>query len=97
MTASEFNKKYEKYIPDVWYGLSFDIPIVTEYLDNVMEDLIIIPGFELHQIKLKFDMARFYFETKWKDKHLESALEFAIEDTINKLVTEYYNTKENGS
>jgi hypothetical protein len=97
MTASEFNKKYEKYIPDAWYGLSFDIPIVTEYLDNVMEDLIIIPGFELHQIKLKFDMARFYFETKWKDKHLESALEFAIEDTINKLVTEYYNTKKNGS
>jgi hypothetical protein len=62
-----------------------------------MEDLITIPGFELHQIKLKFNMARFYFETKWKDKHLESALEFNIEDKINKLVTEYYNTKENGS
>jgi hypothetical protein len=97
MTASEFNKKYNKYIPEGWYGLSFDIPNVTEYLDKVMEDLITIPGFELHQIKLKFNMARFYFETKWKDKHLESALEFNIEDKINKLVTEYYKTKENGS
>ena len=56
MTASEFNKKYDKYIPEGWYGLSFDIPNVTEYLDKVMEDLITIPGFELHQIKLKFNM-----------------------------------------
>jgi pantoate--beta-alanine ligase len=37
MTAGEFNKKYDKYIPEGWYGLSFDIPNITEYLDKVME------------------------------------------------------------
>lgn len=89
MTSQEFNEKYKQHIPDGWYGLGFDIPEVTEYLDKVMEDLILIPGFELHQVKLKFNMARFYFETNWKDKHLESALENKIEGEINKLVKEH--------
>ena len=53
MTAKEFNEKYKPYIPEGWYGLGFNISDVTDYLDNVMEELILIPGFELHQIKLK--------------------------------------------
>lgn len=97
MTAEEFNEKYKQYIPEGWYGLGFNISDVTDYLDKVMEELILIPGFELHQIKLKFNTARFYFETNWKDKTLESALMIKIESRINELVTEYYKTKENGS
>ena len=89
MTANEFNEKYKPYIPKGWYGLGFDIPEVTDYLDKVMEDLIMIPGFELHQVKLKFNMARFYFETKWKDKSLETELEIKIENEINKLVKQH--------
>ena len=90
MTANEFNEKYKPYIPKGWYGLDFDIPEVTDYLDKVMEDLIMIPGFELHQVKLKFNMARFYFQTNWKDKSLETELEIKIENQINKLVKEHY-------
>lgn len=86
MTSEEFNNKYKDYIPQGWSGLEFDIPEVTEYLDKLMEDLIQIPGFELHQVKLKFSMARFYFEIGWKDKSLEAALQFHIEDTINELI-----------
>lgn len=86
MTAQEFNQKYKQYIPENWYGLQFDILEVTEYLDAVMQDLITIPGFELHQVKLKFGMARFYCETNWYNKHLEAALQFAIEEKINKIV-----------
>lgn len=86
MTADEFNEKYKHYIPDGWYGLQFDITVVTEYLDEVMQDLIAIPGFKLHQIKLKFGMARFYFESKWNYKHLETAIRFSIEDKINYLI-----------
>jgi hypothetical protein len=88
MTANEFNEKYKPYIPEGWYGLGFDILEVTNYLDKVMEDLIMIPGFELHQVKLKFNMARFYFETNWKDKSLEAELQYKIEGQINKLVKE---------
>jgi hypothetical protein len=89
MTAEEFNGKYKQYIPEGWYGLEFNIVEVTDYLDKEMEDLILIPGFELHQVKLKFNMARFYFETNWKDKSLEVALMFKIESRINELVKEH--------
>ena len=89
MTAREFNEKYSPYIPEGWYGLGFDISEVTDYLDKEMEDLILIPGFELHQVKLKFNMARFYFETNWKDKSLEAALMFKIEGRINELVKQH--------
>jgi hypothetical protein len=93
MTANEFNEKYKPYIPKGWYGLEFDIPDVTDYLDKEMEDLIMIPGFELHQIKLKFNMARFYFETNWKDKGLEVAMMIKIESKINELVKEHDEKK----
>jgi hypothetical protein len=86
MTQQEFNEKYKQYIPEGWYGLSFDIPEVAIYLDGVMQDLITIPGFELHQIKLKFNMARFYFNTSWEQKHLELALQSRIENKINEIV-----------
>ena len=89
MDADEFNQKYKHYIPNGWYGLGFGIPEVTDYLDKVMEELIMIPGFELHQVKLKFNMARFYFETNWKEKGLEAALMTKIESEINKLVKEH--------
>jgi hypothetical protein len=93
MTAEEFNKKYKQYIPEGWYGLEFNIVEVTDYLDKEMEDLILIPGFELHQVKLKFNMARFYFETNWKDKGLEAVLETKIENKINELVKQHDEKK----
>ena len=93
MDADDFNQKYKQYIPNDWYGLGFNIPEVTDYLDGVMEDLILIPGFELHQVKLKFNMARFYFETRWKDKSLETELEIKIENQINKLVKQHDEKK----
>lgn len=89
MNSNEFNEKYKDYISEGFYGLGFDIPEVTEYLDKVMEDLITIPNFKILQIKLKFNMPRFYFETSWKNKHLEGALENKIENDINKLVKEH--------
>ena len=93
MTSQEFNEKYKPYIPEGWYGLGFSIPDVTDYLDKEMEDLILIPGFELHQVKLKFNMARFYFQTNWKDKGLEAVIENKIENKINELVKQYQENK----
>jgi hypothetical protein len=86
MTQQEFNEKYKQYIPEGWYGLSFDIPEVTIYLDNVMQDLITIPGFYLTQVKLKYNMARFYFATNMKEEHLKLAIELAIEKKINEII-----------
>jgi hypothetical protein len=86
MTADNFNEKYKQYIPEGFYGLEFDIPVVTDYLDKVMQDLITIPGFELQQIKLKFGTARFYFDSSWTNKHLQAYLGLNIEQAIDKLI-----------
>lgn len=60
MTAEEFNTKYIDYIEEGFSGLEVDIEPITQWLDGIMNILIKIPEFKLKQIKLKFDMFRFY-------------------------------------
>ena len=91
MTQNEFNEKYKQWIPEGWSGLDFDIPQVTEYMDQIMQDMILIPGFELHQIKLKFDWPRFYFTTDFKDKGLELAIAVKVQERINAIIKSTYN------
>ena len=86
MTREEFNAKYEQWIPQGWSGLDFDVEQVTEYLDQVMQDMIRIPGFELHQIKMKWDWPRFYFATEFKDKGLELAIAVKVQERINTII-----------
>ena len=86
MTQKEFNDKYKQWIPQGWGGLEFDKPKVTEYLDKEMQDLIMIPGFELHQIKMKFEWPRFYFTTNFKNKGTELAIAMRIQEDINKIM-----------
>jgi hypothetical protein len=88
MTQQEFNTKYKQYIPEGWGGLEFDIPEVTDYLDSIMDyGLVNLPDFKLHQIKLKFGMCRFYFETSMENKKLEAIIEFGIEQHVNNILT----------
>ena len=86
MTSTQFNEKYKQWIPEGWSGLDFDIPEVTEYMDLVMQDMTVIPGFELHQIKLKFDWPRFYFATDFKDKGTELAIAVRVQEQINAII-----------
>ena len=87
MTQKEFNEKYKQYIPEGWGGLEFDIPEVTDFINSIMEDgLTNLPGFELHQIKLKFGMCRFYFGTAMKSKRLEAIIEVGIETRIDLII-----------
>lgn len=87
MTQQEFNTKYKQYIPEGWGGLEFDIPEVTDYLDSIMDyGLVKLPNFKLHQIKLKFGMCRFYFETSMENKKLEAIIEFGIEQQVNNIL-----------
>ena len=92
MTQQEFNAKYKQWIPEGWEGLEFDIPQVTEYMDTVMQDMILIPGFELHQIKMKWDWPRFYFTTDFKDKGIELAITVRVQDEMGRLVKPKPNT-----
>ena len=86
MTREEFNHKYKQWIPEGWSGLDFDVEQVTEYMDQVMQDLVLIPGFELHQIKMKWDWPWFYFTTDFKDKGTELAIAVKIQEQINAII-----------
>lgn len=79
MTSSEFNKKYALYLADGHYGCDLGSGEVIDYLDKEFEELIKIPGFMYTQIKLKFDMGRFYCDNVPKEKVSE------IEEIITKL------------
>lgn len=90
MTTKEFNQKYKDYLEEGHYGLDINIPSVVEYLDSIFENgLVNIDGFKYHQIKLKFNMARFYFDTDWKNKSIEQMISNGVEKEINRLVKEY--------
>jgi hypothetical protein len=86
MTREEFNQKYALFIPEGWSGLDFDKPKVTEYLDRIMMDLILIPGFRLQQCKMKWDWPRFYFTSHFEDKALELAIAVKVQEDINKIL-----------
>jgi hypothetical protein len=94
MTANEFNKKYKDYLEEGHYGLDINIPSVVNYLDSIFDKgLVNITGFKYSQIKLKFNMARFYFDTDMPNL-LETIISNGIEEKINKLVAEYDKEKK---
>ncbi len=79
MTITGFNEKYRQYLESGHYGLAISSPAVIEYLDKKFQELIQIPGFSYSQIKLKFNMARFYCEPSSIDT-------FTIEKEINEII-----------
>lgn len=92
MTAQEFNQKYKDYLEEGFYGLDIHIPSVIDYLDSMFENgLVNITGFKYSQIKVKFGMVRFYFETEQLNTSLERLMANSIEEDLTKLVTDYYN------
>jgi hypothetical protein len=89
MTVEEFNDKYAAYLPNGWYGLDIDDKEVIAWLDRIFEQYLTkIKGFEYHQIKLKYDSARFYssLENKTASYYEGSALTELIETNINSIL-----------
>jgi hypothetical protein len=93
---SDFNKDYAEFLEKGHYGLDISIPEVKDYLYSIFPYLIKIPGFKYHQIKLKFNMARFY--TNLYDilgPQISRIIEGEIEKTIDKLVIAYDKRESN--
>ena len=86
MTTNEFNEKYGEYLEEGHYGPDVAIPTVIEYLDEVFQGLIKIPGFKYTQIKLKFNMCRFYTNLYDVMGGLGSKINDMVEKDINFLV-----------
>ena len=83
MTSIEFNKKYEHWLEDHFYGLAIDVPEIIDYLDKRFQEFVKRDDFKYQQIKLKFGSSRFYADgvsaTECDD----------IEFKIDKLYKEY--------
>ena len=61
MTEEQFNEKYKAHLEPRFYGLEFDAPIVTSYLDTEFaKEIERNPDFTYAQIKIKFGMSRCY-------------------------------------
>lgn len=86
MNDIEFNEKYKDYLEEGYYGLSFDVPSVTEYLDKVFGGLILIKGFKYKQIKMKFNSCRFYTNLHELLPEIGSNIGYDIEKNINQFV-----------
>lgn len=79
MTAKQFNDKYKDYLEEGFYGLEFDIPQITTFLDALFEEFTKIPNFKYSQIKVKFGLPRFYC-------CLNATTRFLVEDGLDKLL-----------
>ena len=87
MTSFEFNEKYKDFLEEGHYGLAINIPEVVDYLDTKFQGLIQVPGFKYSQIKLKFNMSRFYCEPREIDS-------YEVEKEIDRLVKEWDKINE---
>lgn len=81
--SEEFNKKYAEYLEEDQLGMTFEVPAILRYVDEVFTDLVQIPGFKYSQIYTKYGLAKVY-------TNLEILLPFAgrilsqeLEDKIN--------------
>lgn len=78
-----FNK-YEKHIPNGWYGFEIGSPIIPEWIEIIDEILILCietdPEFNIHQIKLKYGGVRFYVESAVIEDLFE--VEMLIDNTL---------------
>jgi DNA-binding HxlR family transcriptional regulator len=84
MTQLEFNEKYSDYIEEGFWGLEFNIPIITEYLDKLFqEDLIHREGFKFSQIKVKFNWLCFYADGITREEQTK------FEQELKKLYEKY--------
>lgn len=89
-TIEEFNNKYKEYIDEGHSGMSINEPSVLAYVDQVFNDLTLIPGFKYQEIKTKFGLARVY-------TNLEDIMPFAgriinqeLEEKINFILKVEY-------
>lgn len=83
MTTEEFNDKYDEWLEPRHYGLAINDEDVIKFLDSIFQDLTKIEGFSYSQIKLKFNMARFYADGI--SAELCSAIELRIDNLIQRL------------
>lgn len=93
-TSKEFNEKYAAYKNERDYGMDIGEPSVITYVDQVFNDLTLIPGFQYQQIKTKFGLARVYTNLQDIMPFAGRILEQELEDKINFILKVEYELEK---
>ena len=79
MTQTNLFEKYADYIPAGWYGFDSIPDEWVPEIDELLQEMIKVPDFEIHQIKEKFGGLRFYVKCDDKELMKKAA---ALEDKL---------------
>lgn len=78
----EFNIKYNAYLEDDM-GMQIDIPSVIAYVNEVFNDLILIPGFKYNEITTQHGLAKVRTNLQEIMPFAGRILEQELEEKIN--------------
>lgn len=100
----EFDKKYEQYLEEGFYGMTFEDPLILAITSIVFETWFTkMQGFKFSQIKYKFGYSRVYTTLpRYMNTYLEEVINYILR--LNKeegrykellaVITENHDTKE---
>ena len=81
-TWTEFNEKYNLYL-DGESGMLLEIPSVLSYVDQVFNDLSLIPGFKYEEITTRHGLAKVQTNLREIMPFAGRILEKELEEKIN--------------
>lgn len=87
-TNKEFNDKYKDHLDGV--GMLLEIPSILAYVDQVFNDLILIPEFKYEQIKTIHGLAKVHTNLQEIMPFAGRILEQELEEKINFILKVEY-------
>jgi hypothetical protein len=87
-TNKEFNDKYKDYLDG--HGMLLEIPSVLAYVDQVFNDLTLIPGFKYEEIITRHGLAKVITNLQEVMPFAGRILEQELEDKINFILKVEY-------
>jgi hypothetical protein len=88
-TSKEFNEKYKAYL-DGESGMLLEIPSVLAYVDQVFNDLSLIPGFLYNEITTRHGLAKVHTNLQEMMPFAGRILEQELEEKINFILKVEY-------
>lgn len=88
-TKEEFNEKYKAYL-DGESGMLIELPSVLTYVDQVFNDLVLIPGFLYSEITTGYGLARVHTNLQEVMPFAGRILEQELEEKINFILKVEY-------
>lgn len=87
MTQREFNEKYKPFTKEGFHNpMQISTIEVIKFVDDIVSQLVGIPGFHIIQIKVKYGRARFY-------SSMSNTFNFMVEKEIDRIFNRLEQSK----